>query len=160
MGWLSALWSCLKYLKPWKSFCFLSSVFHCLVFFFPTMRYITPKQNHYWKQESPVKSHNFLSLAVTWGGVSGSCICSVVWSREVLPHPGLETTKQPTSDFQTLKVWRFSWTDTLSLSRQNGSGTLSNCASNSNISLSLSLMMFIHSSAASSVWGCLSFLGF
>lgn len=71
---------------------------------FPMMKYIIPKQNHYWKQESPIKSHKFLSLAVTWAGVSGSCICSVVWSREVLPHPGLERTKQPTGDFQTMSA--------------------------------------------------------
>lgn len=30
-GMTQALWSYVKYLKPWKSFCFLSSVFHCLI---------------------------------------------------------------------------------------------------------------------------------
>lgn len=34
-----------------------------------------------------------------------------VWSREVLPHPGLERIQQPTSDFQTFDICRFSWTD-------------------------------------------------
>lgn len=106
--------------------------------FFPMVKYITPKGNHFWKQESPIKSHKLLSLAVTWAGVFGSCICSVVWSREVFPHHGLERTKQPTSDFQTLNICKFSWTDTLALSRKNGSWMLSNCASDSNISLFMS----------------------